>query len=601
MAERCQNLQLCAATTVGLRGGIVDEHNTFENYRSENDAASTQHSAEAEHSGSCHPNLDTDTNARSSSAPPSTTPEVSQLDANIQDSSTHDIPEIDIGEPVLATPLVPAIHIPRHLLQEEPESGVGFRSTPVQGANLGSPLPLDVARLRQQLDVQFDLNGTIDSGIGSSLNDSVQNADVNVSEVTTTVQQAAAYSSPKGIPAIPTEEESYFNLRPRDDVPSSERANNADTGERDSLLRRGSRRISLATNILWNRVHQMFPGGVVTTSEPASRRSTIDHGRPFENLEDAIGENQPGPDHSIYAGRFPALQNVFSRIGSRTNRDSLQQSEERHDDASEDENLDMVTSPPARSGRMRRALNRSLSLFTSADASAPASQRGSVSTYGTGTMPMTPEIQTPSTIRRTLSWLSIFPSIATTAPPSREGPIYEDRAVIGGKEGTTEPEIGLKKGKAKPSFMQVGSGTLRLPRRLRKPSRETAGTSEANNSHTGAILNPASTAQPDDGLVKIHRSQDRLTEEGAVGQAASQRYNHDENTTTTDATEDQIQSAEAQSEDVERTGQNVQEINRLRGSLRRIGSHLHPPSWGKSATKVARKVVYKQQNILPGL
>lgn len=579
-----------------MRGGLADEHDVSGIDENEGDTASGQHNENAEPGGSGHVNSGVSINARLSSPPLNSVSEVAQLDANVQDSATQDIPALNIGEPALIAPPVPAIHIPRRLLREDPESGAGFRSTPVQGANLGSPLPLDVARLRQQLDVHFDLNGTIDSGIGSSLDDSVQNADGNLPEITQAAPQTATNPLPEGFPELPAEEESYFNMGPRAGELSAAQMNETEVDGGDSLLRRGSRRISLATNNLWNRVHQMFPGGVVTTSESASRRSTIDQGLPSEILASTNAEGQQGFDNSANMRRFSILRNAVSRLGARANSNSMQQPEEQQDSTSEDEHLDMESTPaPAQSNRMRRALNRSISIFTGTDASAHTSQRGSVSTYGTGTMPTTPETQTPSTIRRTLSWLSIFPGIATTAPPSREGPVDQGNTSIGQDEGNAELDTGGKKGKAKPSLVMPGTNTLRLTRRLRNRKQEPSGASEGNASSSGAIHNVTSTSLPEhDHPATTNWSQLELTEERNGEETAPHCNNHDENITTDGVT----RCAGFEDQAAERRGQDIEDASRPRRSLRRIGSHLHRASWGRNATKAARKVVHKQQNVL---
>lgn len=155
---------------------------------------------------------------------------------------SDDISAMSVGQDAVDPQISrPEIHIPHEVLEEAAEPPVAHGSTPVLApVTPNSPLPFNPARLSQRLEQRFNLSATaMDSGIGTSQPGTAQE-DLS--------------------PSTPEDE---------DEGPPAD-------SRRDSVR---ARLLNTRNNLL-SRVHQMFPDSRITTSDPATRCSTVDEGKP---------------------------------------------------------------------------------------------------------------------------------------------------------------------------------------------------------------------------------------------------------------------------------------------------------------------------------
>ena len=308
------------------------------------------------------------------------------------------IPTLNLPEQIIPNPHEPAtIHVPRDVLQDVPIAPGG---TPVGNTAANSPLPIDPARLTMRLSRQFNVDGTFDSGLGSSLQVSQPNSRPEA-------QDSGTGSSPTG----------------------------DDTGP-------PQRRLSQWTDPVMDRVRAMFSRSHITTSDPTSRRSTIDNGSPPE---------EPN-GYTRDATRPSILRRALSRINIRDNGEASSPEGETSNSSPEghDNGLPRTTETPVDqpngTSRLRRTLTRPLTILTRSRQRQPGSFSSNV-----GSTPATVSPTTPASALRTPSWaerLFFHPSPTqdehTTVPDEQDG----SRTHEGGL-----PEVGKLK--------KIGRGALK--------------------------------------------------------------------------------------------------------------------------------------------
>lgn len=162
-----------------------------------------------------------------------------------------------------------AIHIPQQVLEEagtEPAAALGSTPTLAPLAP-NSPMPFSPARLSQRLEREFNLTPTIvDSGLGTSV--------------------AAS-------PVVPEHEVEEVSVA----QPDSSQSHQPRTY-----------RLGGAASSLFARVQQMFPDSYITTSDPTTRRSTVDAGQAD------VPEDPETPESRERTSRRSLLEAVSSKL-----------------------------------------------------------------------------------------------------------------------------------------------------------------------------------------------------------------------------------------------------------------------------------------------